>query len=409
MILTKKDFFSHPFFKSVKLNRLSRFVENYRTPVFIYSAEAVLRQINLFKKNIPGKFKLFYAQKSNPNPSLLRFINTTGIGCDTASLGEIKSAIKAGFSKDRIMFTGPGKTEKELSYAISNNLLSINVESFHEIEIINRIAKRKERIQDIMLRINPAFEAGETTKIIGGKGTSKFGIDYEQIPEVISGLKNLQNVNLCGIHIFNSSGILDYRKILKNTKDVIRITIELEEKFNLNFKRIDLGGGFGIPYSKAEKELDIKKLGNGLKKFINKKEIRERLKNKELVFELGRYISAYSGVYLTKVLYTKKSCGKNIAIIDGGIHHLLRPALIGQSFPVINLSAILQNRKSLTRSYLIAGPLCTSLDEIDSDALMNEVTPGDILAVLNCGAYGYTESMPLFLTQIKSTEYFMNK
>ena len=196
--------------------------------------------------------------------------------------------------------------------------------------------------------------------------------------------------------------------IINNTKDVIRIAIELEEKFDLNFKRIDLGGGFGIPYSKAEKELDIKKLGNGLKEFINKKEIRERLKNKELVFELGRYISAYSGVYLTKVLYTKKSCGKNIAIIDGGIHHLLRPALIGQSFPVINLSAILQKRKSKTVTYLIAGPLCTSLDEFDSDALLNEVTPGDILAVLNCGAYGYTESMPLFLTQTKSAEYIMN-
>lgn len=409
MILTGKDFSRHPFFRNVKINRLRAFVKNYRAPVFIYSAEAVSRQINLFKKNIPSKFKLFYAQKSNPNSELLKHINSTGIGCDTASLGEIKSAIKAGFSSDSIMFTGPGKTEKELTFAISNNLLSINAESFLEIEIINRIAKRKGRIQDIMLRINPAFEAGETTKIIGGKGSSKFGIDYEQIPGVINGLKNLRNINLCGIHIFNSSGILDYRKILKNTKEVIRTAFELEEKFNLNFKRIDLGGGFGIPYSKSENELNIKKLGSRLKKFINEKEIRKGLKSKELIFELGRYISAYSGIYLTKVLYTKTSAGKSIAIIDGGIHHLLRPALIGQSFPVINLTAVLQKRKLKTGSYMIAGPLCTSLDEFDSDALLNEVVPGDILAVLNCGAYGYTESMPLFLTQVKSAEYFLNK
>lgn len=404
MYFNRKDLSRHPFFKSIGISGLKDFAGKYSSPVFIYSAEAITRQINLFRKYIPQKFKLFYAQKSNPNPALLKHINSTGIGCDTASLGEIKSAIKAGFTPDKIMFTGPGKTEEELSFAISKNLLSVNAESFREIEIISRIAKRKGRIQDIMLRINPAFEAGETTKIIGGKGASKFGIDYSQIPGVIAALKKLSNINLCGIHIFNSSGILAYGKILKNTIDVIRIALELEEKFNLNFKRIDLGGGFGIPYSNSEKELDIKKLGIGLKDFINKKEIKNRLAGKELVFELGRFISAYSGIYLTKVLYTKKSCGKNIAITDGGIHHLLRPALIGQSFPAVNFSAIMQNRKKEAESYLIAGPLCTSLDEFNSDALLNKIYPGDILAVLNCGAYGFTESMPLFLTQRKSKE-----
>jgi diaminopimelate decarboxylase len=319
----------------------------------------------------------------------------------------MENAFENGFERSQIMLTGPGKTEEEIRFAIENKILSINIESFQELGIVNRIAEQNEFIQDILVRINPPFDSSEENRIIGGSGVSKFGIDLEQIPEFIELAGKMKNVNLNGIHIFNSSQILDQRKILQNTKDVINTAIHFSEKFKIEVKRIDLGGGFGIPYSAKESEVDIHQLGKGLKEFLNEEKISAFTKNIDMYFELGRYLSGLCGIYVTKVLYTKKSQGKSIAIIDGGIHHLIRPVLIGHKHPIVNLTAELEGRTE-TENYLIAGPLCTSLDEFDDNAELPESRPGDILAVLNAGAYGFTESMPDFLSHKKATEEFIN-
>ncbi|MEZ4689000.1 MAG: hypothetical protein R3A12_02010 [Ignavibacteria bacterium] len=241
--------------------------------------------------------------------------------------------------------TGPGKTEEELKFAISEKILSINVESFQELELINTIAKQTDIKQDILVRINPPFDSSEKNRIIGGSGISKFGIDLDQIPEFIELAQSMSNVNLNGIHIFNSSQILDHNKILQNTKDVINTAIHFNEHNDLKVKRIDLGGGFGIPYSEDESEMDINSLGEGLNEFFKEEKIRKFSEKVEMYFELGRYLSGLCGIYLTKVLYTKIS-GKNIAVTDGGVHHLVRPALIGQNHPIVNLTALLEKRTS---------------------------------------------------------------
>ena len=407
MYYNKTSIEKHGFFEVNNLDSLKPFIEYYKSPFYLYSKEVIARQYELFTKNIPAKFKVFYAQKSNPNKEILKFIHKLGAGCDTASFMEMKNGLEAGFDNEHLMLTGPGKTEEEIKFAVSENILSINVESFQELELVNRIAEQLNIKKDILVRINPPFDSSETNRIIGGSGVSKFGIDLEQIPEFIKLANTLDNVNLNGIHIFNSSQILDHGKILQNTKDVINTAIHFSENFDLEVKRIDLGGGFGIPYSADESEMDIVSLGKGLEEFFNDEKIKTFTENVDMYFELGRYLSGLCGIYLTKVLYTKKSQGKNIAITDGGVHHLIRPVLIGQNHPMVNLTALLEERIE-KENYLVAGPLCTSLDEFDDNAELLITKPGDILAVLNAGAYGFTESMPDFLSHKKAYEEFIN-
>ncbi len=402
-----EEFQRHEFFKHVSPDAISHYVNNYDLPLYLYSKRIVTHAYTKLRKGLPSNFEIFYAQKSNPNKNILRHLNSLGVGCDTASLGEMDAALNAGFTADRIMFTGPAKREEEIRFAVENNLMSINVESIQELILVNNVAQEYNKTQNILVRINPLYETGETTKIIGGTGVSKFGIDIEMIDEFFAALKNTTNIVLKGIHIFNSSQILDWQKIYKNTKNVIDTAIKLREKYLFELSHIDLGGGFGIPYSEEEKPLDISRLGDELFRLVDSTEYKGFLDGVDLIFEPGRYLSGHSGIYLFKVLYTKASRGKNILLTDGGIHHLVRPALIGTSHPIVNITAFYEKREVQDR-YMVAGPLCTSLDCFGEEIILPETRPGDILAVLNAGAYGYTESMPLFLSHPQAKEKFLD-
>jgi diaminopimelate decarboxylase len=397
----------HPFFYLNNLEEIYNYVFNYSSPSFLYSRKVITHQYNNLRKSIPENFEIFYAQKSNPYLKILEHINSLKAGCDTASEGEVKSAFKAKFSRDRIMLTGPAKNENELRYAIDNNLLSINVESLQELILLDKLCAEYGKRQNVLIRINPKFEAGETNKIIGGMGVSKFGIDIDFIPQVFEHSKKLRNIAIKGIHIFNSSQILDWKRIYYNIKNVIETAIRFSEKYKLDFDLIDAGGGLGIPYSLEEKYLNLELLGNYLHDLMDKPRYKNFLSRTKIILEPGRFLSGLAGIYLTKVLYTKKSCGKKIVLTDGGINHLLRPALIGHKHSILNLSAINEGRKEVNE-YIIAGPLCTSLDQFDDSAILNETKPNDILAVLNAGAYGFTESMPLFLSHKPAKEIFIN-
>lgn len=398
---------TNPFFTLNNFEEIYKLTTEGETPSYIYSKKVIDRQYNILRDNLPKRIRIFYAQKSNPNKEILKKIKDLGAGCDTASLGEMAKALDAGFPEGKIMLTGPAKTQKELRFALQRQIFSINVESLQELELLNRMAEFVDTTQEILLRINPPFEAGETNTIIGGMGVSKFGVDVDYVPEFIEKASKMKNVKLKGIHIFNSSQILDWDKIYANTVDVIDTAMEISSNFDISLTRLDMGGGFGIPYSKDESELDIFKLGKNLNELLKVPGYKEFLSGAELMYEPGRFLTGMSGIYITKVLYTKVSNGRKIALIDGGIHHLIRPVLIGQPHPIINLTAIYNGRNDMDR-YLVAGPLCTSLDRFDTSALLNDVRQGDILAVLNAGAYGYTESMPLFLSHKPAPEIFLN-
>src|SRR5690606_16296475 len=398
---------NHPFFTLNDYEEIYKAATTNETQSYIYYTKVIEKQYKTIRDSLPEKIKIFYAQKSNPNKQILQLIKKLGAGCDTASLGEMAMAMDSGFSNEDIMLTGPAKSKRELQFALQRKIFSINVESLQELELLNSMAEFNDTTQEILLRINPPFEAGESNPIIGGMGVSKFGIDVDYVPEFIEKALAMKNVKLKGIHIFNSSQILDWEKIYNNTRDVIETAMEISSNFDIPLKRLDMGGGFGIPYDRDEKELDIPQLGSELKTLLTSPEYKDFLKDAEMMYEPGRYLSGMSGIYVTKVLYTKVSNGRKIALIDGGIHHLIRPILIRHPHPIINLSAIYEGRDNMD-NYMVAGPLCTSLDRFDNAAMLNDVRPGDVLAVLNAGAYGYTESMPLFLSHKPAQELFLN-
>ena len=394
-------------YTSLDLHKLGGIDKQYSSPCYVYSKNTISESYKKLKNSLPDKFRIFYAQKSNPNPEILQHISKLGAGCDTASFGEMKSALRAGFTPENIMLTGPSKSEEEIKFAVENNLLSVNVESVQELELTDKISFESGKVQGILVRVNPPYDSSETTRIIGGTGVSKFGIDIEQIYEFFSYLKSKKNVSLKGIHIFNSSQILDENRIFSNTKNVIDTAIELSQKYSFSIKKIDLGGGFGIPYSSEETQLDIESLGNKLNSLTESKEYKSFLEDVTLIYEPGRYLSGRAGIYLVKVLYTKTSRGQKILLTDGGIHHMLRPALIGQSHPAINLTALFEGRNN-AENYMVAGPLCTSLDTFGENIGLAESKPGDIIAFMNAGAYGYTESMPMFLSHPAAKEIFID-
>lgn len=396
------------FFKFNNLKKINDFViNNYKKPLFLYSLKVIKERYKLLRNSFPAKIKIYYAQKSNPSKNILTTLSSLKSGCDTASIGEIKNALKAGFKPKDIMFSGPGKNIDEINFAVKNNINLINAESLQELEFINSVCKNLNKKQKILLRVNPQFDLNEKNKIIGGKGVSKFGVDVNEIPKIIKYIQANQNLILAGFHIFNSSQILNNNSIIKNCSKVIEMVFEICKKYKLNITHIDLGGGFGIPYSKNEKEINLKQINNGIQKILHQKKYKEFLKNINLIFEPGRFISGMSGIYITKVLYTKKSYGKNILITDGGINHLLRPALINQKHPILNLTAMMENRKKYL-NYKIAGPLCTAIDEFDGNCKLRETKQGDFLMILNSGAYGYSESMLHFLSHPLPDEKYLS-
>ncbi|MFA5405273.1 MAG: hypothetical protein WC358_10090, partial [Ignavibacteria bacterium] len=280
-----------PFFYLNDFEEIRKNIHNYSSPVFLYSKEVITNQYKRLRKAIPDIFQIFYAQKSNPNLGVLRHIKSLNAGCDTASEGEVKSALDAGFSPDKIMMTGPAKTEAELRFSIENNLLSINAESLQELFLINKICSEYGKKQTVLIRINPKFEAGETNKIIGGMGVSKFGIDIDFIPQVFEQIKKLNNIAVKGIHIFNSSQILDWNRIYLNIKDVIDTAKKLSSEYKLDFELIDAGGGLGIPYTSEEPFLDVENLGNKLFDLIEKPDYKNFLSGMKIILEPGRYLS----------------------------------------------------------------------------------------------------------------------
>ena len=310
--------------RTFKIGKVDAFglANKYGTPLYAYSTDIIRKKYLLLKANIPENIDIFYSIKANPNLSICSFINSIGAGAEISSSGELFAALKSGFSPKKIIFDGPGKTDEELKYAIKNGVNIINVESVSELKRINSIAKNQNKKVNVCLRINPRLRL--ETKILMGSGSQKFGIDEEKAGSVINFALGLNNINLLGIHIYSGSQITSNSELLKNIENTIRIACEYSKKFNFPLKCINLGGGIGIPYDK-KLEVDIKKFGEGLSSIIKKKSILYNLKDTKFILELGRYLTAEAGIYLTKVIDVKESRGRKYVIVDGGINHSFIP------------------------------------------------------------------------------------
>lgn len=382
--------------------KLSSIITEYGTPLYLYDKSIIQNKIELLRKNLPEDIEIYYAVKSNPNLEVLNFIKDKVDGFDIASIGEMDRLVKAGYLKKSISFAGPGKNSCELSRAVKDKIDVISVESESELIKIDKIARNENIRPGISLRINPDFDFKGSGMKMGG-GSKQFGIDLESVPELLKRVKNFF-VDFMGFHIFSESQNLDSQSLINSFNRKVEIFKELGEKFREKIKFLNFGGGLGIPYFMNDETFNIEEFGHHLTSKI--KTLKDFFPNSKFILELGRYISGESGLYITEVLYKKKSRDKTYLILDGGMnHHLAASGNLGQilrkNYPIINPLNIYSEE---VEKVDITGPLCTPLDSIAVNAEIPITNEGDYIAVMNSGAYGYSASPLFFLSHDKPRE-----
>ena len=359
--------------------KAEKLANKYSTPLYCYSLRIIRENIINFKKNFNALNPLIcFAVKANPNKVLLQEIGKLGLGADVVSVGEMMRALKSGIKSNKIVFSGVGKTSKEISFAIEKKILLINAESKSEILEIETIAKSKNKKVNIGIRLNPNTDAKTLSQISTGRKENKFGVSEKKFLNLVKYVKNSNFLKLKCLSVHIGSQILDhkpYQKMLKVLEKVIK-------KTKFDFEYIDLGGGMGIDYAKNNKKLDFKKYAVEIKKFIKK------IKSK-IIFEPGRTIVASSGILLSKVMYIKESDKKDFIIIDAAMNDLMRPALYNAKHQIIPVK---KNTKRAKKNYEVVGPICESTDKFSTLKNFQRLSEKDFIAICDVGAYGMSLS-----------------
>ena len=384
---------------------LSELTRRHGTPLYVYDAKIIRKKYSQLRAALPDNLQIYYAVKANPNHEILQIMASLYDGFDVASRGEAKRAIDAGVRPENISFAGPGKTTEELLYAVEHNI-TLSIESRQEYRHISRICTETGRTATVVIRVNPDFELSGSGMKMGG-GSKKFGVDSELVPDLIKDIDNQDMVAFKGIHIFSGSQNLQAEELLKTFEKIVEYAVELQSETGVVLQQLNMGGGLGIPYYAHEQELDIEKIGTGLKKIFKKTS--SELRHTVPVIELGRYTVGECGVYLSRILYRKESRGEIFIVTDGGLHHhLAATGNLGQSLVRRPMPVTVANRQgSPLEKVHVVGPLCTPLDSFGFVELP-ESREGDIVAVLQSGAYGFSASPQLFLTHPVPKEVTVN-
>ena len=380
------------FIENISLDKLAI---KYSTPLYCYS-------YNKLKSNIINFFTYFkkfsplvcFAIKSNTNLNLIREIKNFGLGADVVSKGELMLALKAGINKKKIVFSGVGKTESELKFAIEKKILLINSESESEIKIIEKIAKKKNVVVNIGIRLNPNTDANTLKQISTGKKENKFGVDEKTFLKLVSVLRTSKNIKLKCLSVHIGSQITDHKPYEKMLKAVDKII----NKAKFNFEYIDLGGGMGISYEKNQKKLNYKKYKSAIEKFLRKN-------NSKLIFEPGRSIIGNTAILISRVIYLKETSKKIFVILDAGMNDMMRPALYGAKHQIL---PAFKNKKKSKKSYEFVGPICETTDKFLSVSNFNKLKERDLIFISDVGAYGSSLSSN-YNIRPKPSEILINK
>jgi len=372
--------------------KLADIVKETGTPVYIYDAQTIRRQYNQLRANLPERVEIFYAMKANPLLSVIEILKNLGAGMEIASGGELKRCYNRAIPSEKIAFTGPAKTDEEIKEAVKMGIYSIRAESLGEVNRINNISAQNNRRTEIELRINPLKGIQNAIVKMSG-GPSKFGIDEEKMIEAVEYSSGLPNIDLKGVHIFAATGINSREAFLDNVANCFRIA-SIFNKYS-TVRSIGIGGGLSIPYRDSEQELQLSGLRQKLEDMIHQNGFIEK-NNAKVILEPGRYLVGQSGIYVSRVMDRKSSRGTKYVLTDGGVHNILRLALIpGTQQPIINLS-----RSDVHETkFDIGGPICSSLDFLGKEVrLPSNTNEGDYMGVFCAGAYGFTEGMHEFLS-----------
>ncbi|HCR85874.1 MAG TPA: diaminopimelate decarboxylase [Alphaproteobacteria bacterium] len=350
------------------------------TPFYCYSKQQLTGNFLEFKNAFSGiDATICYALKSNSNHNIISLLQKLGSGADTVSEGEVRAALKAGISPDKIVFSGVGKTKREMEFGLRSNIGQFNVESIEEIELLNEVAGKLGVKAPVSIRVNPDVDAKTHDKISTGRKSDKFGIAWEDVFLVFDKAKHLKNIDIQGIttHIGSQITSLEpYKAAFHKVAELFKTLREM----GYNLARLDLGGGIGIKY-KDENPIKISDYADIIKEVI-------KPLNVKLFLEPGRRISGNAGILVSEVQYIKKTIERDFAIIDAGMNDLARPAVYGAYHEIISVDEGLEQHNI----YDVVGPVCESSDIFGKERRLKELRSGDLLAILCAGAYGASMS-----------------
>jgi diaminopimelate decarboxylase len=366
------------------------------TPLFVYDLAMIEARVARLRAAMPAGLGIHYAVKANPFAPLLTAMAAWVDGFDVASAGELDHAMKAGMAAERISFAGPGKRARELEAAIRAGA-TINLESEHEADRAFAAAEALGLTPRLAVRINPDFDLRGSGMRMGG-GAKPFGVDQDHVPALVRRIAE-HGAEYRGLHIFAGSQSLDAGAIVETQANTVALARRIDEESGSRAPLVNLGGGFGVPYFAGDIALDVETIGAALTGQVGEDASRYAI-------ELGRWLVAEAGVYLTRIVDRKQSHGKTFLVTDGGLHHQL--AASGNFGTVVrrNYPVAIATRFEATpeEEASVVGCLCTPLDRLADDALLPRAEPGDVIAVFLAGAYGATASPAAFLGHPASIE-----
>ena len=353
--------------------------QKFGTPAYCYSYSKLKENILNFKKNFEFFSPLIcFSVKSNTNLNIIREIKKFGLGADVVSKGELMMALKAGVNPNKIVFSGVGKTTEEINFAVKKKILLINAESKSEIQEINKIAKKKNKIVSVGIRLNPNTDAKTLKQISTGKSENKFGVNGKSFNELVNYCKIAKNIDLKCLSVHIGSQILDYKPYEK----MLKVISNIIKKTKYNFKYIDLGGGMGITYNDKFKKLNYKKYNSAIKRFLKKHDV-------QIIFEPGRSIVGNTATLISKIIYIKDERAKKFIILDAAMNDLMRPALYGAVHKILPVN---KSNNISKKIYEFVGPICESTDKFVTLKKFQRLKEKDFIAICDVGAYGMSLS-----------------
>ncbi|MFK7965990.1 MAG: type III PLP-dependent enzyme [Burkholderiaceae bacterium] len=381
----------------------------YGSPLFVYSAARMRDALNQIRAATHQRVDLFYSIKANPHPAIIRVFREAGAGAEIASGAEYEFARRAGVQPDRIVFAGPGKSTAELAHVVKRGIAEIHVEAIDELERLRTIASNQETPVSISLRINPVDSAQGGSMRMGGKAI-QFGIDEERIESVLATYQNDPWVTIKGIHLFAGTQILDADVLLAQWTHGLGLAKRVAQLLGKPLDTIDLGGGLGIACFPQEKPLDLEVIKSRAPAVFSILDDEPLLTQARVILEPGRFLAGPAGIYVTQVASMKQSRDQWFAVTNGGMnHHLAASGNLGQvikkDYPLLLATGV---NRAHDQKVTVVGPLCTPLDTYGRKTPLPMPKVGDLIAVMQSGAYGLSASPSGFLSQPMAAEVLID-
>ncbi|MBB1418767.1 PLP-dependent decarboxylase [Pseudoalteromonas sp. SG44-1] len=360
------------------------------TPFFIYDLDTL--NAHLTRLVTQTEVKLWYAVKANPLSKVIQSLDNAGFNFDVASKGELEQVLAQGINSERVLNTGPAKSPKQIKHFIARGVRTFVAESLNQVRWLNEQASLQNCQLQVLLRVQLRWPEGEKNPL-GGDSLTPFGLGCDEWQALNT--SDYPALNFDGLHIFQWGNMLSSDKLAELWTQMITPLTKLANDLGIHLKVLDLGGGLGIPYTLDAPTLSWDALIDALADIKNAAGVQE------LWMELGRYAVGECGHYATPVVERKLNYAQQQVILSGGINHLLRPAVTSQDFP----ARLLRDSTAAYQTMSLYGPLCTALDCLGEHQLPSDLNEQDWLVFSQCGAYGFTESMPYFLCHELAAEY----